>query len=429
MKDKVAAALARTLPDGAVVYCACSGGADSAALLCVLRELSESGGFTLRAAHYNHQLRGAASDADEALVRDLCGRLGIPLTVERGDVRARAESSDDSLEEAARRMRYAFFDRLPGYVATAHTADDNLETLLINLIRGTSLAGLAGIPPVRDRILRPMLSVTHAEALAFLESRGIPHATDESNASRSFLRNRIRMDLVPLLQRENPRILEQTLAMTGRLREDEAWLSRCAEQALSDARRPEGYDCRSLRDLPSPLLSRAAICLLSDLPDRSAAHVDALCALIRSESPSARIDLPGGRTARRVYDLLCMDASDMVSLIPVTPLRIPGTTELERFLVTVELSETPSRGEIVLPVSDTLYVRSRMSGDRILLPAGHRSLHRLMIDRKIPAAVRDSIPVLCTRDGPIALLGVPGAAPPAPADGPCLIITCKEKRQ
>ncbi|MBO6054152.1 MAG: tRNA lysidine(34) synthetase TilS [Oscillospiraceae bacterium] len=228
MKDKVASALSRLLPDGAVLYCACSGGADSAALLCVLKELSERGGFTLRAAHYNHQLRGEASDADEALVRDLCSRLDVPLTVERGDVRARAENSDDSLEEAARRMRYAFFDRLPGYVATAHTADDNLETFLINLIRGTSLAGLAGIPPVRDRILRPMLAVTHEEALAYLASRGIAHATDESNASRSFLRNRIRMDLVPLLQRENPRILEQTLAMTGLLREDEAWLSGCA---------------------------------------------------------------------------------------------------------------------------------------------------------------------------------------------------------
>ncbi|MBO6054153.1 MAG: hypothetical protein J6P31_01395, partial [Oscillospiraceae bacterium] len=134
-----------------------------------------------------------------------------------------------------------------------------------------------------------------------------------------------------------------------------------------------------LRELPAPLLSRAAICLLSDLPDRSAAHVDALTALIRSGSPSARIDLPGGRTARRVYDLLCMDAPGNASAIPATPLRIPGTTELERWLVTVETSDTPAQGALALPLSESLYVRSRLPGDRILLSAGHRSLHRLMI--------------------------------------------------
>lgn len=415
----------RLLPEGGLVTCALSGGADSVALLHVLRALSPELGITLRAAHFNHQLRGAESDEDEVFVRSLCERWSIPLTVGRGDVRALAETSTDSVEEAARRARYAFFDTLPGFVATAHTADDNLETLLINLLRGTSLAGLGGIPPKRGKLLRPMLGVSHQQVLAYLAEHDLPHREDGSNQDRRFLRNRLRLDAVPLLKAENPRLLEQVQAMTSRLRADEALLSELADQALERARSGDGYDCAALAALPDPLLQRSAIRLLSDLPDRSAAHVEALCRLIRSENPSAQIDLPGGRAARRVYGLLLMDRASS-SPIPRTFLSIPGETRIGTHVIRVARSETPLPGAINLPDVPELFVRSREPGDVIRLPGGSRTLHKLLIDRKVPAADRDSVPVLCTADGPAALLGVPNAAPPCPEQGPYLTITYKE---
>ena len=147
MRDKILTFCRSAFTGGETVYCAVSGGADSVALLHCLNSLREELGITVCAAHFNHCLRGEASNADEAFVRDFCEQHGIHLTCGRGDTNARVAASDDSVEEAARRLRYEFFATLPGHVATAHTADDNLETLLINLIRGTSLAGLCGIPP------------------------------------------------------------------------------------------------------------------------------------------------------------------------------------------------------------------------------------------------------------------------------------------
>ena len=142
-------------PSGAHVVCAVSGGADSVAMLHALCALRAELGITVSAAHFNHRLRGAESDRDEAFVRTLCQTLGVSLSVSGADVAAHAARTGESVEEAARELRYAFFAQLDGLIATAHTADDNLETVLLNLTRGTSLRGLCGIPPKREHIVRP----------------------------------------------------------------------------------------------------------------------------------------------------------------------------------------------------------------------------------------------------------------------------------
>ena len=147
---------------GDTVICAVSGGADSVCMLHVLLSLRNTLGITVKAAHFNHQLRGEESDRDEAFVRTLCAELGVVLHVDNGDVRARAAKTHESVEEAARALRYTFFSSLPGLIATAHTQDDNLETVLLNLTRGTGLAGLCGIPPTRGPFIRPMLAVSRA---------------------------------------------------------------------------------------------------------------------------------------------------------------------------------------------------------------------------------------------------------------------------
>ena len=221
---------------GDTVICAVSGGADSVCMLHVLLSLRNTLGITVEAAHFNHQLRGEESDRDEAFVRTLCAELGVVLHVDNGDVRARAAKTHESVEEAARALRYAFFSSLPGLIATAHTQDDNLETVLLNLTRGTGLAGLCGIPPRRERFIRPMLAVSRAEIEAYLAQNGLSHVTDSTNFLPDARRNRLRQSVIPLLKAENPSLCETAFRMCRLLEADEAQLSARAEEALRQAR-------------------------------------------------------------------------------------------------------------------------------------------------------------------------------------------------
>ena len=223
MKDKVKAALAGLSPGSALV-CAVSGGADSVALLHCLRALSEELGFSLTAAHFNHCLRGEESDGDEAFVRDLCGKWGIPLTVGRGDAAKRARETGESLEEAARALRHGFLSAQPGLIATAHNADDQVETVLINLLRGTGLKGLCGMEPQSGRIVRPLLTVTRVEILAYLQENGLSWREDSSNFEDDALRNRLRHHVIPLFRQENPSLAATVARSTAILRRDEAHL-------------------------------------------------------------------------------------------------------------------------------------------------------------------------------------------------------------
>ena len=190
------------LRSGEPVLVALSGGADSVALLHALRAL----GYPVQAFHLNHCLRGAESDRDEAFCRALCVRLGVELTVERVDVAAAAREQGNGVEETARRMRYARLqDAAQGMkIATAHTADDNLETVLFHLVRGTGPKGLAGIPPVRGRIIRPMLRVERMQIEEYLASIGQDYVTDSTNADDAYTRNRIRHTVVPALREIQP---------------------------------------------------------------------------------------------------------------------------------------------------------------------------------------------------------------------------------
>ena len=181
---------------GDTVICAVSGGADSVALLFGLYLMKEKLEIRLEAAHFNHHLRGEESDRDERFVRDFCDRYEIPVYIGSGVV----TPGKKGLEAAARDARYAFLRSIPGKIATAHTADDNAETILLHLVRGTGLKGLGGIMPVNGNVIRPMLSVTREEVEAFLEEWCLPHIEDSSNDTDAFLRNRLRHHVMPLLR-------------------------------------------------------------------------------------------------------------------------------------------------------------------------------------------------------------------------------------
>jgi tRNA(Ile)-lysidine synthase len=235
------------------IIVALSGGADSVCLLYALSELK----LDVEACHVNHKLRGEASDSDERFVRELCGRLGVKLHVKAIDVKL-LQKKHRSLEETARNARYSYFAELgtDALIATAHNANDNVETVLLNLVRGTGLRGFCGIPPVRDNIIRPLIEVTRAEILAYLEEKGADYITDESNFSDEFTRNNLRLNVIPLLEKINPSLTGSVTRMCESLRHDEEYLHGLAE--INDT-----CDADLLIQMPTAIKNRIISRLLS----------------------------------------------------------------------------------------------------------------------------------------------------------------------
>ena len=395
------------------VICAVSGGADSVALLFSMYLLREKLGIRLSAAHFNHNLRGEESDEDEAFVRRLCDRFDIPLTVGSAQVTA----GEKGLEAAARDARYGFFATLDGKIATAHTADDNAETVLLHLIRGTGLKGLGAIAPMRGNIIRPMLEVTRQDVEDFLAEYCLSYRTDSSNQTDAFLRNRIRHHVMPLLRQENPRISENLSAMALRLRQDETALQELA------AVEP---DVPQLRQMCDALRNRAIAYFLKQngVKEPEAEHISLVEALVFSDKPSARADLPGGVTVTRCYDRLVAnpDRSELTAAI----LQCPGQTRMGDYCLHCEpaTEAVNTNNAFTLPQGQWV-VRSRAEGDQIRLPGGTKSLKKLFIDRKIPAHLRMQIPVIADENGVAAVCGI-GADQDRYADRPAWLVTVEK---
>lgn len=244
------------LPREGTVLCALSGGRDSMALLHILSQLAEEGGFQVTAAHFNHRLRSTA-DRDEAFVRNWCREQGIPLTCGAGNVREFARRERLSVEDAARTLRYAFLetaarDMGAARIATAHHREDNAETVLLHLLRGTGLRGLGGIPPVRGRIVRPLLETSRREIDGYVARHEIPYVEDESNRDAAYIRNRLRLEVLPLLEEISPGCGARIAAAAELLREEDGHLRREAEALV-----PEASD--GAVTLPVPVLDRKSV--------------------------------------------------------------------------------------------------------------------------------------------------------------------------
>ncbi len=401
------------LKPGDRVICALSGGADSVALLWSMYLLREKWALTLCAAHFNHGLRGEESDRDEAFVRSLCQRLEIPLTVGRGEVVRQGRG----MEDAARRARYAFLESLDSgaSIATAHTADDNAETVLLHLLRGSGLRGLGGILPRRGRIIRPMLTVTRREVEDFLTQWSLRHVEDSSNQAGDFLRNRLRQQVMPVLRQENPQFSRNCSRMAQGLREDEDFLQAHAEDALSVIRREEGIDCRGLLELHPAMQSRVAAMYLRELGVREPEqiHIDQVLALAGARNPSAWTRFPGGLHLSRSYGLL--RPIQKTEQLAAAALTIPGVCHVGGWVVSCQMEERavkPADTGYTFALSMErmppypLTVRARQSEDTLALPGGHRRVKRAMIDKKIPAALRDELPVIAAGPHVLAVAGV-----------------------
>ena len=385
------------ISSGERVICAVSGGADSMALLMAMYLLRDKLGILLEAAHFNHGLRGEESDTDETFVRDFCSRLDIPCHFGKAQVCP----GKKGLEAAARDSRYRFLESLGGKIATAHTADDNAETILMHLIRGTGLKGLGGITPKRGNIIRPMLNITREQVLCFLDEYHVRYRNDSSNDTDLFLRNRLRHHVMPLLQQENPRLSENLSAMALRLRQDE-------EALQSYANMDYPLNVHRLRNLTPAIRSRVIDRFLKDcgVKEPEAEHRLLAESLVFSQRPSAFARFPGNVELYRQYDLLLCRQHDTVP--EETTLSCPGTANFGDYALVCKEATSIVNTPNVFTVSDCgdILIRSRRIGDKLRTSGGTKSLKKLYIDRKIPCGQRSLLPVLEDEKGILAACGI-----------------------
>ena len=401
------------LPEGSRVLCACSGGADSVSLLHLLRKTE---GISVLCAHFNHRLRGDESDRDEAFVRELCRDLGVDCIVGSGDVAAYAASHGVGIEAAARTLRYDFLETAAEEngctrIATAHNADDNAETILMNLIRGSGLKGLTGIPPARGKIIRPLLTVTRGEIECYLSSNGLAYVEDSSNRSDDYTRNRIRHHVLPLLREENTAAVENITVAAELLRNDEEYLSAQAESFIEEHHAERGsIPIAELLQLPRAVGSRV---LLRLCPGAAKTHVDAVYSLCMSCAVHGAVDLPGMKVVKD-YDVLGLNPAYYG--IPTQDLP-EGETLLPEAGWRIQVSRNNFCGEIhnsfntfyfkSESICGRVCVTSRKEGDSIRLfgRGCTKTLKKLFAEAKLPLAERRRIPVLRDEAGVIAVYG------------------------
>jgi tRNA(Ile)-lysidine synthase len=459
----------RLLGPGDRVALAVSGGSDSVALAFLLTELSRHEGFEVAGLlHLNHAIRGRDADADEQFCRALASRLGLPILTERADVPALARDRAVSLEHAGHDARYAFFSRgairlEANAVATGHTMDDQAETVLLRLLRGRGHDLLAGIHPRAGFVIRPLLDVRRAELERFLRERRIDWRIDRSNADPAFLRNRVRLELLPMLrERFAPGIVRALAVAADAARQDQDYLNRRATGAAPALLLGPGGPERTIR-LQRPALAALSPALvrrilrwaLLDVGGRAGTahvvqlmefldtHADGSLALgrvVAEVTPAElRLSLAPGPAGRPVKAWQWFGLGGRTTRFE---LPVPGSVELPGGAGVVTVEGAPAAGPPASQDRDeawidaavagpALFVRFRRAGDR-LRPvglSGRKKLQDLLVDRKVPRRERDRVPLVVSADDRIVwVAGCAVAAEFAVSPATTSVLTLKFRR-
>ncbi len=426
------------ISSGDKILAAVSGGADSVCMLHILNSLKADLGFDLACAHVNHGLRGEAADNDEKFVKALCKSLGIKCYVKKADVGAFAKEFRMTVEEAGRTVRYDFFAELKakyGFckVATAHNKNDNAETVLMRIIRGTGIDGLAGISYKReDGVIRPILDVSRAEIEEYCKAYDLKHCTDSTNFDNDYTRNKIRNELIPFMEREfNAKVSNSLVRLANSAEEDSKFLQGYANRLYARLGNPlSGKSPNALHIETFKMLERSiGARILRIAANKSASdvklerkHIEDIYNIL-DKTTGTSIDLPCGLTATINYGWLTFEGPLDRREIKLdtdgffTQINIGECVYIESLDKNIRLKEENAKG-YELKLNETavdldklgnqpLYLRSRRDGDRMVCFSDGRTkkVKSIFIDAKISKKDREKIPLLATGDEIVAIVG------------------------
>ncbi len=427
------------IKEGDTVMIALSGGPDSVCLLFLLSELRKLMDVSVCAGHINHGLRGEESLRDQRFCEQICQQYSVPL-------RTHSISDDEykaypftSLQGAARELRYKYLRRLAdklnaNKIATGHTASDQVETVLFRILRGTGMGGLGGIRPVLNDIIRPLIDRSREEVLEYLKTMGVPYIIDSSNLKPKYLRNQIRLELIPVLKRSfNPSISNAIINLADLIREENEYLESLVDKEYEFGINEKtdfsiGFNLFLLKTLHKALARRIIIRLYNDLVNYepglhlSNEQVEWILQLAREGEPGNQIDLPGNIRVHLQYDRILFTHEEYPHGREFeVHLSIPGEVDIPQAAMNVKASliepqqfkqmlPNATRNEAFFDVRDiknTLTIRSRKPGDRIALPGmeGTKKLQDIFVDDKIPRLERDSIPIVLSGNEIIWIIG------------------------
>jgi len=423
----------RMISEGDCVIVAVSGGPDSVCLLHVLNELKDELLIHLAVAHFDHGLRPAEDDAETAFVRGLAASLNLPFETAKG--RLLSKRTRGSREEVARNARYAFLERVrkkhdAQKIALGHNLNDQAETILMRLLRGSGPSGLTGMPPCRDgSIIRPLIEIERQEIENYLKAKKLVSVTDSSNLKADYLRNKIRLEIMPLLEEQQPQ-LARLLSRTAEILRDEdeyleqiskGWLTGNMEMSPQPVFK---VPLAPFLGLPVALRRRvlrgAIETVKKDLRRIAWEHIEAIQRLAQAEKMKAALDLPGRLTVKRSYDRLVFSSSSRKSPRPFHyTLDGPGKYDLKDIGRHLSVEEIRNRKGLRLRGSRwtafldaaklgfPLTLRTFKAGDRFIPfgMKGHKKLKDFFVDLKVPLEQRYSTPILCCDDKPVWVCG------------------------
>lgn len=403
-----------------------SGGADSSALLLMLKAYSEQSGAKIYAAHLNHGIRGEEADRDEQFCKEFAGSLNIEFFSIKLDIPAIAKESGESIESAARRERYVFFNKIMlersiPILATAHNADDNLETVIFNLTRGAGLSGLCGIPDSRPTengiVIRPILSMEKRDILAFCEKNKINYVTDSTNADNEYTRNKIRNQVIPLLKEINSGVVKNASRATESLKDDSLCLQSMTSWFIDELGRDRSIELEKLCGSPASIVNRALIGIYADISGGKtleAVHINAIKELAKKGIPHSSTSLPAGIDAVVKNGKLCFVYKKEPSVAADFDITLENgknavdSAQIDIFVNTEPYSKNIYKKSILLSIESdkidgALKARSRQAGDKIFSCNVHKSVKKLMNEKKIPIELRSRIPIIYDQNGIAAI--------------------------